>query len=97
VALARDDQLGPDSKRQPGVPEGKVSKHVVQQGLSRHSAGLLDLDAAIAKLAAALGASPRLPLANSILLATAREHDAVVGAQDADFQELDGVKYAAAR
>jgi predicted nuclease of predicted toxin-antitoxin system len=34
-------------------------------------------------------------MADSIVLATARMHDAVVWTQDSDFQGLDGVRYQA--
>lgn len=51
---------------------------------------ILDLDLAVAVLAGRLGIEHRLPLADSILLATARA--ATFWTQDADFAGLDGVK-----
>ncbi len=54
---------------------------------------LVPLDASIALDAARLGIVHRLPLADSIILATARAHDAEVWTQDADFEGLDGVRY----
>lgn len=56
---------------------------------------IVDLDLAVAVLAGRLGLEHRLPLANSILLATARAHAATFWTQDADFAGLDGVKYRA--
>jgi predicted nucleic acid-binding protein len=51
------------------------------------------LDAALALRAAALGRRHRLPLADSIVYATAKDADAVLWTQDADFDGLPGVKF----
>jgi predicted nucleic acid-binding protein len=53
------------------------------------------MDDDIAWLAAELGIEHRLPLADSIIYATARAHDAVVWTQDRDFEGLPGVEYSA--
>ena len=42
---------------------------------------------------AALGHELKLPMADSIILATARRYDATVWTQDANFAEIKGVKY----
>jgi predicted nucleic acid-binding protein len=60
---------------------------VMQQGV------LVDLDSALAISAARLGVECRLPLADSVTLATAREHDATLWTQDADFKGLEKVRY----
>lgn len=54
---------------------------------------VVDLDAALALEAARLGSIHRLPLADSVILATARHHGATLWTQDADFEGLPGVKY----
>lgn len=54
---------------------------------------VIDLDSHVALTAAQLGLSLKLPLADSIILATARIHDAFVWTQDEDFKNLDDVKY----
>jgi predicted nucleic acid-binding protein len=54
---------------------------------------VIDLDSHVALTAAQLGLSLKLPLADSIILATARIHDALVWTQDDDFKDLDDVKY----
>lgn len=54
---------------------------------------VIDLDFELAVLAADLGVSLKLPLADSVILAAARMHDAVLWTQDADFQGMDGVKF----
>ncbi len=54
---------------------------------------VVDLDTDIALAAARLGLSHRLPLADPVMLATARRHGAVLWTQDADFGGIDGVRY----
>lgn len=54
---------------------------------------VVDLDSALAIRAAKLGIDHRLPLADSVILATARAYDAVLWTQDADFQFIPGVRY----
>ena len=54
---------------------------------------IIDLDAALALRAAKLGVAHRLPLADSIIYATAQAFGATLWTQDADFQDLPGVRY----
>ncbi len=56
-------------------------------------AKVVDLDAAIALHAAELGRRHKLPLADSVIYATAQAANAVVWTQDADFEGLPGVRY----
>ncbi|MDD5305834.1 MAG: type II toxin-antitoxin system VapC family toxin [Deltaproteobacteria bacterium] len=58
---------------------------------------VIALDDRIALLAARLGIEHGLPLADSVVLATARAYDAEVWTQDADFEGLAGVRYIKAR
>lgn len=51
------------------------------------------LDADLALSAAMLGRAHRLPLADSVILATARRFGATVWTQDSDFEGLEGVRY----
>jgi predicted nucleic acid-binding protein len=44
-------------------------------------------------LAARLGKEDKLPLADSVILATARIHGAMVWTQDSHFEGLEGVRY----
>ena len=53
---------------------------------------IVDLDAALAMRAAALGMRHKLPLADSIIYATAQQADAVVWTMDSDFEGLPGVR-----
>ena len=58
---------------------------------------VVDLDSALALSAAKIGVTVKLPLADSIILATARRFDATVWTQDEDFEGLPGVKYRSKR
>lgn len=54
---------------------------------------IVDLDTSIALSTAKLGLEYSLPLADSVILATAKAHGAIIWTQDADFKGIDGVKY----
>jgi predicted nucleic acid-binding protein len=54
---------------------------------------VVDMDVAFAIVSARLGRDHRLPLADSVMLATARASNAVLWTQDADFEGLDDVAY----
>jgi toxin FitB len=56
---------------------------------------VVDLDPAIATGAAKLGLTHKLPLADSVMLATAQAFGATLWTQDADFEGLPGVRYRA--
>ncbi len=54
---------------------------------------VVELDSALALRAAALGLRHKLPLADSVIYATAQAANATVWTQDADFEGLPGVRY----
>lgn len=54
---------------------------------------VVDLDTTLALNAAKLSATHKLPMADSIMLATAQAHQAILWTQDADFKNLSGVRY----
>lgn len=54
---------------------------------------VIDLDTSLALVAAKLSTDHKLPMADSIILATARQHQALVLTQDIDFKGLVGVMY----
>jgi len=58
---------------------------------------VVDLDQATALEAARLSIQHRIAMADSIMLATAQRHRAVLWTQDADFERLAGIKYHAKR
>jgi predicted nucleic acid-binding protein len=69
--------------------EGMALQAVTQMKLGR----MVPLDSALAVDAANYGLSWKLPLADSIIYATARRFGAILWTQDADFKDLPGVKY----
>jgi toxin FitB len=54
---------------------------------------VIDLDMTLALSAAKLSADLKLPMADSIILATARAHTATVWTQDEHFEPVEGVQY----
>lgn len=54
---------------------------------------VVDLDATLALNAAKLSVDLKLPMADSVILATARSYRATLWTQDADFEAMQGVKY----
>jgi predicted nucleic acid-binding protein len=56
---------------------------------------VVELSSTLALNAARLSVDHRLPLADSIILATARAFDATLWTQDADFENVPGVRYRA--
>lgn len=58
---------------------------------------ILDLTSTIALHAAKISSDLKTPMADSVMLASARESDATLWTQDADFEGLEGVRYIDAR
>ncbi len=56
---------------------------------------VIDVDGRIALSAVRLSIVHRLPMADSLILATAQAADASLWTQDADFAEISGVRYRA--
>ena len=54
---------------------------------------VIDLTFIIAMKASKLSLRHALPMADSIILATAREYKCVIWTQDSDFQHIEGVNY----
>lgn len=65
----------------------------LQNATDMKQGNLIDLTQDIAFLAAVLGKEHKLPMADSIILATAQKHNAVVYTQDTDFKGIKGVHY----
>ena len=92
----------PDSLIVPSITLLEVFKKVAQrrgEGVALQYVAVMQqghvvaLDAALALLAAILGVRHKLPLADSIIYATAQQGDALLWTQDADFEGLSNVKY----
>ena len=86
----------------PSISIYEVFKRVLQQrdesdalqAIAAMQQGIVtDLDATIALSAAKLSVELGLPMADSMMLATARAHDAILWTQDADFKGMDSVQY----
>lgn len=60
-----------------------------------HQGDVVNLTAPLALNAARISRNLALPMADSIMLATATSRDAVLWTQDADFAPIPGVKYVA--
>lgn len=56
---------------------------------------VVPLDDTLALEAARLSVEHRMPMADSVILATARAHRATLWTQDADFKDLPDVRYLA--
>ena len=64
------------------------------QGIALMKQGqVIDLNAEIAMSAAVLSLKNKIPMADSIILATANRYEATVWTQDNDFENMPGVKY----
>jgi toxin FitB len=90
----------------PSITLLEVFKRLLQQRSESHAlqavavmqqGQVVDLDAPLALSAAKLGVERKLPLADSVILATARRFGATVWTQDEDFDGLPGVNYRARR
>lgn len=86
----------------PSVTITEVFKHIARQRdeetalqvVAHMEMGrVIAMDSEIALSAAVLGLEYKLPLADSIIYATARKFDALVWTQDVDFKGLENVKY----
>jgi predicted nucleic acid-binding protein len=80
----------------------EVFKRVVQQRgeddalqavALMHQGMVIELSASLALSAARIGLTEKIPMADSIMLATARSYGATLWSQDADFENTTGVKY----
>ncbi len=58
---------------------------------------VVDLTASVAMVSARISIDEGLPMADSMILATARMYRATLWTQDADFEKIAGVKYLAKR
>ena len=54
---------------------------------------VIDLDSGTAVTAAKIGHDTKLPLADAVIMATARIHHAVIWTQDSDLKDVEGVKF----
>ena len=67
--------------------------HAIQAAALMHQARLIELSAPIALFAARLSLDSKIPMADSIVAATASLFEAVIWTQDEDFKNLKNIKY----
>lgn len=88
----------------PSISLYEVFKRILQQKeesdalravAAMHQGSVLPLDEALALSAARLSVERKLPMADSIMLASARSTGATLWTQDSDFEGLEGVRYIA--
>ena len=86
----------------PGITLTEVFKSILRQrsedvafeAIAHMEQGtVIPLDSELAINAASFGIELKLPLADSIIYATAQKFEALVWTQDADFDGLNGVKF----
>ena len=65
----------------------------LQSAAAMQKGTVVDLSSKIAIAASKLSLQNRLPMADSIILATAREFNAIIWTQDSDFENISDVKY----
>jgi len=65
----------------------------LQVAVAMQRGKMVDLNASLALAAAKLSLEHDLPMADSIILATARAFKAVLWTQDSDFENIAGIKY----
>lgn len=86
----------------PSISIFEVFKRVLQQrdeaaalqaAAHMQQGRVVELDASLAMSAAKLSHDLKLPMADSLILATARRFEATLWTQDADFERVPGVRY----
>jgi predicted nucleic acid-binding protein len=65
----------------------------LQAAVAMRKGKVVDLSSSLAIAASKLSMAHHLPMADSIILATAREFKATIWTQDSDFKDMDYVKY----
>ena len=73
--------------QQRGEDDALQAVALMQQGT------VIELSTSLALSAARISLAEKIPMADSIMLATARAYSATLWSQDADFENISGVKY----
>ena len=75
------------------VMQQRGEDEALQVAAVLHQGQVVALDSGVALSAAQIGVAHKLPLADSIIYATAKQFQATVWTMDADFAGLAGVRY----
>lgn len=65
----------------------------LQAAVAMQKGRVVDLTASMAIAASKISLEYKIPMADSIILATAKEFEATIWTQDSDFKNIDDVKY----
>jgi toxin FitB len=65
----------------------------LQAAVAMRKGKVVDLTSSLAIAASRLSLAHNLPMADSVILATAKESGATIWTQDSDFKDMDNVKY----
>ena len=65
----------------------------LQAAVAMQKGRVVDLTASMAIAASKISLEHKIPMADSIILATAKEFEATIWTQDSDFKNIDNVKY----
>ena len=79
------------------VCQQKDESEALQAVATMMQSQVIDLTATLALDAAKASLDLKLPLADSIILATAQTHQAILWTQDGHFEDIDGVRFIAKR
>jgi predicted nucleic acid-binding protein len=86
----------------PSISIYEVFKRVLQQAgedaalkavVAMQQGKVIDLDVTLALSAALISDTNKIPMADSIILATARANDATIWTEDADFMGMAGIQF----
>lgn len=75
------------------ILQQRTEHEALQAAALMQQGQVVPLDSTLSLAAARLGHELKLPLADSVILATARSHNATLWTQDSDFEGVDGVRY----
>jgi toxin FitB len=75
------------------ISSEKNENEAIQAIALMQQSKVMDVTDSISILAAKLSTKFKIPMADSIIYATAKIYDAIIWTQDSDFKDLEGVKY----
>jgi toxin FitB len=75
------------------VLRGSSENEALQAAVAMQKGKVVDLNTQLAIAASRLSLEHQLPMADSIILATAQEFKAIIWTQDSDFKNISNVKY----
>jgi len=75
------------------ILQQRAENEALQAVAVMQQAQVIDVTSTLALFAARISCEIKLPMADSIILATAKSRDATIWTQDSDFKEIPNVKY----